>query len=369
MKKLIVSLSLLLILYSVSFSQNILQTKSTEQTDYWNMAFTGGAFFNFIDNVKNDNRFRAGYAAGFDLSYDMKGKKSAIVITANYSRIKYTLNKYSGLNYYKEYYEFTFGPRFYIGKKYFAETLLGNYIVNYTLERPEILYYSGGLHEDIYLRFGIGAGAGLIINITKDFDAVIKGRTNLMLTGEKSIISGSLTTGIVFRNNKIEPETERLYSKNGLWSVTVSGGINNPELFRSVDYQAAGHIDVEGAYRSAPKFEVYGNLEYNEIKRVSGYKHGSSLIDLNFGPRFLFGNEKYLSFFELGMGMYIQDYLSGYYSNGDVPYMGVNFGSGIIINANKHISFPLRGKIHLIFNGNNHPGGFLTATGGLRYML
>lgn len=362
MKKLILFLSLLLILYSVSFPQNILQNKSTEQTDYWNMAFTGGALFNLIDNIKNDNRFRTGYVAGFDLSYDLKNKNSALVITANYGRIKYLFKEYPAFNSYKEYYELTFGPRFYIGKKYFVETLLGNYIVNYTQERPET-------HEDIYLRFGIDAGAGLIIKITNDFDAVIKGRTNFLLTGERTILSGSLTTGIVFRNKKIEPEIEKRYSKNGVWSVTVSGGINNPELFRSVNYLAAGHIDVEGAYKSTPKFEVYGNLEYNEIERNPSYYTRRSLIDLNFGPRFLFGHDKYLSFFELGMGLYIQDYLNAYYSNGDIPYMGVNFGGGIIININKHIGFPVRSKIHLVFNGNNKPGGFLTATGGLRYTL
>ena len=129
------------------------------------------------------------------------------------------------------------------------------------------------------------------------------------------------------------------------------------------------HIYVEGAYRSAPKFEVYGNLEYNEIKRNSSYYTGRSFIDLIFGPRFLFGNEKYLSFFELGMGMYIQDYLSAYYSNEDVPYVGVNFGAGVIINVNEHIGFPIKGKMHLIFNGINRPGGYLTTAAGLRYVL
>ena len=217
--------------------------------------------------------------------------------------------------------------------------------------------------------FGIGAGTGAIFRLSKDFSAIIKGNLNYMVPGRYLILFGGLTAGIIFTNKKAESETEKRYKKKGSWSVTVSGGINNPELFRSVDYKAAMHIYVEGAYRSAPKFEVYGNLEYNEIKRVSGYKRGSSLIDLIFGPRFLFGNEKYLSFFELGMGMYIQDYLSAYYSNEDVPYVGVNFGAGVIINVNEHIGFPIKGKMHLIFNGINRPGGYLTTAAGLRYVL
>jgi hypothetical protein len=372
MKKLILIPSLLLILYSISFSQNILHQKSSEQDDYWNMAFTGGTLFNAVDNVEKDNIFRAGYTAGFDLFCNMLGKKSAIVVTAGYSRIKYTSNNYAGLNPYKEYYELTFGPRFYLGKGYFVETLLGNYIINYAYDMPRSVgleYYGGRLAEELYTCFGINAGAGTQLELTEDFDGIIKGRINFILPDLKSTIYAGLTAGIVFRNKKIEPETEKLYSKNGTWSFTVSGGINNPELFHSSNYNIGGNAAAELAYRSAPKFEVYGNLEYNEIQRNPDYSRGRSLIDLTFGPRFLFGKEKYLSFCELGMGMYIQDYLNTYYSNGDVPYMGVNFGTGVIINVNKHIGFPFRGKIHLIFNGNSHPGGYLTATGGLRYVL
>jgi hypothetical protein len=370
MKKLILFLSLLLIHNSIPFSQNILHQKSSEQTDYWNMAFYGGALFNLIDNIDKDNKFRTGYIGGFDLSYDMKGRKSAIVITANYGRIKYTYNYSPEFDSYKEYYEITFGPRFYLGKGYFAETLLGNYIINYTSTRPDpvgLEYQSGFFGKGFYVCFGAGACVGTRVKLTGDFDLIIKGRMNYLLPELKSVLSFGLTSGIVFLNKKIEPVVEKQYSKNGTWSITVSGGINNPELFRSVDYKAGGHIDVEGAYRSAPKFEVYGNLEYNEIKRNPEHSAGRSIIDLNFGPRFLFGKEKYLSFFEMGMGLYIQDYLNTYYSNGDIPYMGINFGTGIIINVNEHIGFPVKGKIHMIFNGNDKPGGYLTATGGLRY--
>ena len=207
------------------------------------------------------------------------------------------------------------------------------------------------------------------LGLTGDIDAIIKGRINYLFPGLNSVLSAGLTTGIAFLNKKMEPEVEKLYSKNGSWSVTVSGGINNPELFHSANFNAAGNAGAEVAYRSAPKFEVYGNLEYNEIKRNPSYHTGRASIDLAVGPRFLFGHEKYLSFFELGMGLYIQDYLNSYYSYGDVPYLGINFGAGIIINVNKHIGFPIKGKIHMILNGNDHPGGFLTATGGLRYIL
>jgi len=76
-----------------------------------------------------------------------------------------------------------------------------------------------------------------------------------------------------------------------------------------------------------------------------------------------------LSFFEIGTGFYF-DYYNIYsvYERDNIS-AGVNIGTGVVISLNEHIGFPLKSKIHLIFNDRNRPGGYLTAAGGLRYTL
>ena len=130
-----------------------------------------------------------------------------------------------------------------------------------------------------------------------------------------------------------------------------------------------GNIGAEIAYRSEPKFEIYGNLDFNSVNCRNSAIYSSNTIDLICGPRFMIGTEKYKSFFELGMGLYLQDNQYDYYSVDSGLYLGLNFGTGLIINLNEQFGIPLKGKMHLVFNGNNKPGGFLTATGGLRYTL
>jgi hypothetical protein len=338
------------------------------------MAFTGGALLSLIDRVEEDNTIFAGYNAGFEMFYDMNKKKSAVVINLNYGRIKKQApnTESDGDNTYTEYFELSFGPRFYLGKSYFIETLLGNFFVIYVTNRPTPVgqeYNPGILLENATMCFGVGIGTGSRFKLSDDFDVIIKGKINFLLPGLKTILYAGLNTGIVFHNKKRDPEIEKQYYKNGTWSVTVTGGIINPELFHSADYEAAENIGIEGAYRSTPRFEVYGNLEYNRIKRNDRYTSGEGIVDLILGPRFLVGTKKYLGFFELGMGLYMQDYQYDYYSDNSGPFTGVNFGTGVIFNINEHIGIPLKGKMHLVFNGNNRPGGYFTAAGGLRYTL
>ncbi len=374
MKKLILIFTSFIIL-SQTLNSQINSTKNfDERSDYWNMAFTGGGLLSLIDRIEKDNSILAGYNAGFEMFYDMNKEKSAVVINVNYGRIKKrVLNTESvNNNTYTEYFELTFGPRFYLGKRYFFETVLGNYVVNQVTNRPQpvgLEYNPEILLENATFCFGVGIGSGSRFKLSDNFDVIIKGKMNFLLPQLNAILYAGLNTGIVFNNKKIETEIETKYSKNRTWSVTVSGGINNPELFHSDEYRLAGNIGIEGAYRSAPKFEVYGSINYNKIDKRTSLNYDGSITDLTFGPRFMFGEEKYLSFIELGMGLYMQDYQYDYYSDNSGPFMGINFGTGLIIGINEHIGFPIKGKIHLLFNERNHPGGFLTATGGLRYTL
>lgn len=366
---------LILIIISFIISSNILYSQiknETERSDYWNMAYSGGTLLSFIDRVDKDNELYPGYNAGFEMFCDINSGKSAIVINLNYGRIKkHPYNLESVTDYmYTEYFELTFGPRFNIGKGYFVESLLGNYAVNNVTNMSKqvgLEYYPGSLiNTSIY--FGASAGAGIRIKLSDDFDAIIKGRVNFLLAGHDPIVYAGLNTGIVF-NNKIDPETDIKYSKKGSWSVTISGGISNPELFRNDEYRVAPNFGIEGAYRSSPRFEAYGNIDYNGIVNKSSVLTDRRITDIIFGPRFFIGPDKYLSFFEIGTGLYFDYYNIYSVYERDNIYAGVNIGTGVIISLNEHIGFPLKGKMHLMFNDRNHPGGFLTASGGLRYTL
>jgi len=203
-----------LILIAISFiiSSNILYSqvkKETERPDYWNMAYTGGALLSLIDRVEEDNTIFAGYNAGFEMFCDLNKGKSAIVINLNYGRIKkHPHNLESVTDYtYAEYFELTFGPRFYISKGYFVESLLGNFAVNDVsnmLKQVGLEYYPGSVLTNTSIYFGASIGAGSRIRLSDDFDAIIKGRVNFLLAGHEPILYAGLNTGIVF-NNKIDP--------------------------------------------------------------------------------------------------------------------------------------------------------------------
>ena len=374
MKKLIVILVSILFTFQESLPQANFISTSSNRPSYWNIAYTGGVLFNINDKIEKDRKYYPGYNAGLEIYYNMEDRKSAILFRINYGRMKnQTLEKeYYREERYAEFIELTFGPRFYIAKKYFIEGVMGNYITGYNGRRiymvdPE--FNISNLQRDVYMGFGAAIGAGSVLKLSENFDIIIKCKLNALFPILKTILYTEINTGIVFHNKKIDRDVEKKFMKENDWSVTASGGLTNPEFFHNERFEMTASAGFEAACRTDPGFEVYGGLNYNGIRRKGDYENEKVIIDITFGPRFLIGNGTNLGFVEMGTGFYVFSPVSNSYRVTDDLYVGLNIGTGILATMLKDLGFLVKSKMHFIFNERGEPGGYLTVAGGVRYEL
>jgi hypothetical protein len=296
------------------------------------------------------------------LFYTLEDKKSALVFSFGTSREQ--ARSLSSTNFYKTgstvKKELLFGPRFYIGKDYFVEALIGNFLTRYNFKIDEGKSPISGLIDYEQISAGIGGtiGAGKTFKLSDKIEAVVKAKVSFGLPELKTILNASLNAGIIFNNKKIEKENDFEDSRN--WTVSVTGGVVSPGFLQSANYDIGANYGIEAAIRKSPGIESFCSLNFVTINK----KYTSSdrnIVNLTFGPRFFFGGKGYKALAEMSTGFYVYD--------SDALNLGANFGPGIIISITKYVAFTAKSNIHIIFNHKNQPGSFLTASGGLRYTL
>ena len=369
MKKLILIPGLILILaFQYSFSQVKNSDNPQFRSSYWNISFSAGPTFNSIDRLNSDYKYNPGYGVDFELFYTLEDKKSAIVFCFGIS--KEQARSLDNTNYYKigstVKKELLFGPRFYIGKGFFVEGLIGNFLTRYNFKIDEGKSQISGLLDYEHVSAGIGGaiGAGKTFRLSDNLEADVKAQITFGLPELNTILKTSLNAGIIFNNEKIEKGND--VQDGNIWTVSLTGGVISPEFLHSTEYDIGANCGIEAALRKSSRVEVFCGLNYSKINEKYTSSSDRNIINFMFGPRFFFGSSNYLVFTEISTGFYIYDVGNDPI---DALYLGGNFGPGIILSITKYVGFTAKSNIHIIFNHKNQPGSLLTASGGLRYEL
>ena len=375
MKKLSITGIILTLFVQHSLAQIKSVEDSSAETGFWSIGYTGGAAIKLFDNTGETNKSFAGYTAGISLYINID-EKSSIGAEANYGRFAnkdvYHFNRLE--KDYTTYFELTFGPKFNIGKNYYFSVHLGNYFLTYNYEDEyysNYTYYSVNMRTNTYPGFGASFEAGKIFEFSKSFDLTVNGKLSLGLPGMKPVLRGMLRAGVIFNNGKAA-ESDRTKLPEKTHSISLSGGITDPSVFNKVNHPITPNIGIEGTLRTSPKIELYGNVTYNEIlgnySRFYNTAHGS-ITELTAGPRFMIGSQKYAGFVQPGGGLYLyyNRTRSGY--SEEEMFYGINAGAGFMVNVFNDFSVIIKSRIHIIFDGQVRPGGYINTTGGIRYEL
>ena len=370
MNKLILIPCFIILFTSLSFSQVKKSENKPDNSGYWNASFSAGPMYT-LDKTDFGHVYYPGYNAGFEIFYTMKDQKSSIIFGFSFSKaqahdFENNLYKQSGFTEKKE---FTFGPRFYLGKGYFVEAALEDFLSSYNFRVTEDKAMVGLGHSDItYAGAGGALGAGRIFRLSQNTGLIVKARFSFGFLDKKAILNSILNAGIIFNNRETGNETEQKLQKSN-WSFTVSGGFTNPEFFHSANYNIAGNFGFEAAFRNTSKSELFWNLNYNKVSVDNNFLNTRNIIDITFGPRFFFGNNKIAAFTEIGAGLYFYNHIREQNIKPNAMVIGGKVGPGMIFGISKHIAITAKSDMHLVFDEGRHPGGFLTVSGGLKYML
>ena len=368
MKKLILIPCLIIFLFSYFSYSQIKSIEPNTDKGYWNASFSAGpAFIN--DAVDKEHSYFPGYNAGFEVFYMMKNQSSAVVLGFSFSRAQAHDYQYNNQPGYTEKKEITFGPRFYTGKGYYFEAALSNFLSSYNFPAPDdpglrIL----GIYDRVYSGAGFEIGAGKTFDISSSTGLILKARIGLGLISKATILNSSLNAGIVFNNKETMKETGQKPA-GSKWYITLTGGLINPEFFHSANYSLGGNFGVEAALKNNPNSEFFWGLSYHQVKANTTSMSTRNIIDVMSGPRFYFGSQKASAFFEMGAGLYFYNHIKADNITPNAIIIGGKFGPGISVSISKHFSFIAKSNIHFVFDDRRHPAGFLTAAGGLRYML
>jgi hypothetical protein len=156
--------------------------KQLSKNPSWGIALTGGVTSpDFFTN----NRFKTSGNIGIDAALRTSLKFEA------YGSLNHNLinrkNLQSGDLIQRSYSDFTFGPRWFIGKdKYLAFVELGGGVY---------VHYSGGTdpYTDDDLYPGISFGTGMLLNVYKSLGIIVKDKIHFIFNGENSYPGGYLT--------------------------------------------------------------------------------------------------------------------------------------------------------------------------------
>ena len=376
MKKLILISGLTLILAQYSFPQTKAIKNSISKKSYWSIGFTGGTTAKIFDNTGEPNKSFAGYTAGINLYFNID-KKNSIGAEANYGRFasKEIYNSHGLEKDYTTFFELTFGPRFHIGENYYLSFHLGNYFLTYNYEDEYYSnnkYYPANIRSNTYPGFGASLGAEKIFELSKDFDLTVNGRVSLMLPGMEPILYGILRTGFIFKNGKTVNRDIKYLTPEKTHSLSLSGGITDPDLFYKGYYRITPNLGIEGTLRTSPKIELYTSVTYNEILDDYSYFYNTaygSITEITAGPRFMIGSQKFAGFVQPGGGLYLYYYRARGGCGGEEMFFGLNAGTGFMITVLSDFSVIFKSRIHIIFDGQIKPGGYINTTGGIRYEL
>jgi hypothetical protein len=291
MKKLLIPGIILILFVQYSTAQIKSVEKSTAVTGYWSIGYTGGAALKLFDNTGESNKSFAGYTAGISLYINID-KKSSIGAEANYGRFasKINNNSYGLEKDYITYFELTFGPKFHVGGDYYLSFHLGNYFMTYNYEdvrNSHYTYYPSYIRSNTYPGFGASLGAEKIIKLSKNLDLTVNGRFSLMLPGMEPISYFMLKTGFIFKNGKTVNRKIKNFTPEKTHSLSLSGGITDPDLFYKGYYRITPNLGIEGTLRTSPKIELYASVTYNEILDDYSYFFNTaygSITELTAGP-------------------------------------------------------------------------------------
>lgn len=376
MKQLLIAGIILTLFVQYLFPQPKSSKDSTSETSYWSIGFTGGATAKIFDNTGESNKSFAGYTAGINLYINID-KKSSIGAEANYGRFatKENNNFHGRENDYITYFELTFGPKFHVGEDYYLSVHLGNYLLTYNYEKEYYSYdtfFPSNIRSNTYPGFGASLGAEKNFELSKDFDLTVNGKLSLMLPGMEPILYGMLRTGFNFKNGDNGNRKIKNLTAEKTHSLSLSGGITDPDLFYKGYYRITPNLGIEGTLRTSPKIELYASVTYNEILDNYSYFYNSaygSITEITAGPRFLIGSQKLAGFVQPGGGLYLYYYRarSGY--SKEEMFYGINAGTGFMITVFNDFSVIVKSRIHIIFDEQAKPGGYINTTGGIRYEL
>lgn len=365
MKTLILTVITCALLSSVIYSQNRLASRPDFKDEYWKISFIAGGSLQLNETIDKESKgILGGWNGGFELSYNFQKEKTEAVISVLYSSFdKNTIEKTifgESLNRSIQYFEISLGPKFYIGDSYFIQAEMGNYIHSFRTKIPQTIIYEIN-DVDVHAGFGFNFGGGKKISLSKSLDLNLTAKLHSSFPSLKNVEYVTLNAGLVMKNDISSPDNS--YNTSPV-SISVYGGIIQPEFFHSDRYRVSDFFGLDGGFGKSSSSEIFVTLLFSRFRYTSDFysMKNDFVLEASAGPRYFIGADKTRGFVEFGGGFYVYD---SRYKDSDI-YLGTNAGVGLIHYVSSRIGVTLRTKMHILL-GQNAPSPYLNAGAGVRW--
>ncbi|RPI19744.1 MAG: hypothetical protein EHM58_00630 [Ignavibacteriae bacterium] len=336
---------------------------------YWSLGITGGGAAYLIDDIypKKINPL-PGFTFGTEISYNFSGLNSSLLFSVNYTSFNVSPSKYeyhgNKIKDKIENIEISIGPRFFTGKNYFIQGSFGNYIHFGRYVNENNVY---GKLYNTYTDAGLGfsIAAGRFIPLSKSLDLLMEGKIHSVLPQLKEVLYFTLNAGVVLngKGNGLKQNSLNNYS------IAVSGGITNFDMFYTKEYKTKPNIGLEIGYKTGGnEFLIIGM--YNKIKNYRDNEYISrSLASITAGERIYIGEKNIKGFFEIGGGLYGSSRTrSGIVETSDSKSgIGITAGAGVMYNITSRLNVIAKSVFNTIFSDKIKESPFITLQAGLRW--
>lgn len=168
--------------------------------------------------------------------------------------------------------------------------------------------------------------------------------------------------------------------KQSKFSISIQGGAFLPMGDLSNQYKIGGNVGLGFNYKVKPNLEIYaeGNYNFTGYKTSTGYSYYGtldgkpSISDESIGIRFFFGQSKFKTFVEGGVGIIMFNYPASTYTlsfidfqTGDTIYstftqpssnvmnFGTHVGLGEIFSVTNNVDLYLRSDFRTVIGGSD----------------
>jgi hypothetical protein len=237
---------------------------------------------------------------------------------------------------------------------------MGNYIHSFRTKIPQSIIYEIN-DVDVHAGFGFNFGGGKKISLSKSLDLNLTAKLHSSFPSLKNVEYITLNAGLVMKNDIAAPENSYNTSP---FSISVFGGIIQPEFFHSDRYRVSDFFGLDGGFGKLSHSEIFATLLFSRF-RYAEYLNSSKndiVLEASAGPRYFIGTDKTRGFVEFGGGLYIFDSRS---RDSDI-YLGTNAGAGLIHYVSSRLGVTIRTKMHILL-GQSAPSPYLNAGAGVRW--
>lgn len=368
MKTLILAVIYYSVFSSVIYSQNRMASRPDFKDEYWKISFVAGGSLQLHETIDElSEGILGGYNGGFELSYNFEKEKTEAVISVLYSSFEKKIDQVSiscdNRKRSIQFFEISFGPKFYIGSTYFVQAAMGNYIHSYKMIIPQShLGYVYNIYDvDVHAGFGFNIGGGKKVSISKSLDLNLTAKFHSSFARLQSIDYITLNAGLVMKNDVVNSENKYNITP---FSLSVYGGIVQPEFFHSDRYQVSDFFGLDGGFSKSNNNEIFITMLLSHFRNTEdeNYRKDDIVFETAAGPRYFIGIDKTRGFVEFGGGFYVYDSSN---RESDI-YLGTNAGVGLIHYVSSRLGVTLRTKMHILL-GLNAPSPYLNAGAGVRW--